>query len=868
MNRPIGLAKVVLASVLSVLGFSAAASPLPQSIAWSTPKAGRVLLLDQDYPLAATASSGLPVSFRVDSGPAYLHGDAVTATNIGAIFITAEQAGDANYAPARETRIFNPLAGYLDKLSQWPAFSQGPLNDLKVSGTKAYAALEYSRLAVFDVGNSANPVLLSSYAFETFLEDPHLELVGSHLYVAGGRFGLWVMDITDPARPVLLASHPNQQALRLQFNGSHLWLVDGYKLQALDVANPENPVPVGSLSLPFCRDLKVVGSLVYTACGGDGISIIDIHDPSKPMRLGSLTSRAALTIEVAGSFLYATDAADGVYVIDVSRPTQPVLVGTYHAVSLVNEIRVVGSIAYAACFPTGLQVLDVSNPAAPGLLGRVPSLSAGLEGLEVVGSTVYLADGKAGLQIADASNPRQPVRLGGFATLTWAQRVDLVDNLALVSGEYGYDDSQEMETIDVTDPAHPVRQPVIHVGGLRDTEVVGTRLYGGLLQNWLRIFDFSNPAQPSLLGEFDPTSLGFESNFLMNQRVFRVRTSGNLVYLANGIGGLQIIDVTVPAQPLRVGGYNNYQTGSAYDLKLLGTRAYLAAGSYGLDILNVSDPGNLVRLGRFPRPGTTSTIALVGDRAYLGGTGPTQIVDVSDPANMRLVNTLESYAKFIQIAGSRAFAGGGGSMQVYDIQDPDHPVPLVLQNLPMTFSDFQLRGNLVYAACEVDGFQIFKYREGARQSVEASLTSFRPFVGETVEVTATASSGLPVDLRILSGAQRVTLNGSNVTFRAPGDVLIELVQPGNEQVFPASLRLLLSGVDRPALQVTYSNSQGKLEIRWPALVDPLARDLQSTDDLAHGTWQPVSSPAPRFEDPHWVLEIGPSSGARFFRLAR
>jgi hypothetical protein len=195
------------------------------------------------------------------------------------------------------------------------------------------------------------------------------------------------------------------------------------------------------------------------------------------------------------------------------------------------------------------------------------------------------------------------------------------------------------------------------------------------LERWLRIFDFTDPVHPVQLGEFDPSTLGFDSFFLYDQRVIRVRAAGNLVYLANGAGGLQIIDVTVPAQPVRVGGYNGYGVGFAYDIQFSGTRAYVAAGSLGLDVLDISDPGNLVRLGRFPRAGTTSAIALVGDRALIGGTGPLQIVDVRDPANMRLIKTVTNAGAPLQIVGTRAFVRGLDGMEVYDIGNLDDPIP-------------------------------------------------------------------------------------------------------------------------------------------------------------------------------------------------
>jgi hypothetical protein len=52
------------------------------------------------FELAATASSGLPVSYRVVSGPVSISGNLVTITGVGSVMIEATQAGDATYNAA------------------------------------------------------------------------------------------------------------------------------------------------------------------------------------------------------------------------------------------------------------------------------------------------------------------------------------------------------------------------------------------------------------------------------------------------------------------------------------------------------------------------------------------------------------------------------------------------------------------------------------------------------------------------------------------------------------------------------------------------------------------------------------------------
>jgi hypothetical protein len=55
---------------------------------------------DAPFAVSATASSGLSVSFSIVSGPATISGNTITLTGIGTVTVRASQAGDANYNAA------------------------------------------------------------------------------------------------------------------------------------------------------------------------------------------------------------------------------------------------------------------------------------------------------------------------------------------------------------------------------------------------------------------------------------------------------------------------------------------------------------------------------------------------------------------------------------------------------------------------------------------------------------------------------------------------------------------------------------------------------------------------------------------------
>lgn len=75
---------------------------IPQSMEFSPPAV--VSLTDPPPTLAAHASSGLPVSLTVVSGPAYLEGNTLIATGPGLVTVAAEQPGDEQFLPTRTLR--------------------------------------------------------------------------------------------------------------------------------------------------------------------------------------------------------------------------------------------------------------------------------------------------------------------------------------------------------------------------------------------------------------------------------------------------------------------------------------------------------------------------------------------------------------------------------------------------------------------------------------------------------------------------------------------------------------------------------------------------------------------------------------------
>lgn len=173
-----------------------------------------------------------------------------------------------------------------------------------------------------------------------------------------------------------------------------------------------------------------------------------------------------------------------------------------------------------------------------------------------------------------------------------------------------------------------------------------------------------------------------------------MRVSGRYAYLADGQAGLQVIDVSDPAQPVRVGGCNT--GGRAMDVEIAGDRAYVADFYAGLRIVDISNPANPDVIGTFDTgiPGgqiaeSPHALQVVSDLAYLAdGHGDLQIVDISNPTHPMRVGTYavaEGYVHGVHVAGPRAYLVGArpvdedhstGVSHILDVTQPANPVRL------------------------------------------------------------------------------------------------------------------------------------------------------------------------------------------------
>ncbi len=129
----------------------------------------------------------------------------------------------------------------------------------------------------------------------------------------------------------------------------------------------------------------------------------------------------------------------------------------------------------------------------------------------------------------------------------------------------------------------------------------------------------------------------------------RLAIVGSRLYLADGPGGLRIMDLSRPADPVEIGSYS-WDAGEAWAVLADGQLAYVllrrTSGETGWDfrILDVAQPQAPRELTVFPFPedgGSERGLAQAGHYVFIGGhyaiDRTLRVIDVEDPAFPREV---------------------------------------------------------------------------------------------------------------------------------------------------------------------------------------------------------------------------------------
>lgn len=246
----------------------------------------------------------------------------------------------------------------------------------------------------------------------------------------------------------------------------------------------------------------------------------------------------------------------------------------------------------------------------------------------------------------------------------------------------------------------------------RDVFVRGDYAYLAAGMEGLRILDVSDALHPVEVGSYktDEGTLG---------QVESVQVAGDHAYLVTNLSGIRILDVSDPAAPVEVGAYR--PGGSVQALKLAGDYAYVVWHSCmdrcadRLRIVDISDPASPVEVsvygrsfegGRYATGDRINDVTVLGDHVYVFLPGEMRVLDVSDPAAPVEVDTYEKTGYEVLVWGDYAYTYDDKQVRVVDISNPELVVEVGTYDVPHSIVDVSRAGGYLYVATEKDDVYI------------------------------------------------------------------------------------------------------------------------------------------------------------------
>ena len=359
--------------------------------------------------------------------------------------------------------------------------------------------------------------------------------------------------------------------------------------------------------------------------------------------LAAVTGSITFQSNLGGSARYALQSENllytlmgsKLYIANIADIKNPVEIGSLPIPGIGRRLEKKGSLLYIACTEGGLATVDVSDPAKPKLLDSLQFDTAQKAGevfdVTLYGDYAYVADYRTGLYIVDIKDPA---------------------NLAVKASFTDFENQ---------DDPYPY-----------DLFISGTYLYLSCEHDGLYIFDITNPLQISVQSHFrGPESVG--------NQFFQSYREGNILYIAGGVAGLVIVDVTDIKNPVYISNIDK-QYGGVLSIAKVGNFVYLCTEFTDFYKIDVSDFQNLKQVESFPLDGHHSLgLSMAGNYVFLANSNyGIRIFDVSGQS-MTQAGAYTSLGRVIDCQGAGQYAyvaAGKNGVQIFNVSNPQKPALL------------------------------------------------------------------------------------------------------------------------------------------------------------------------------------------------
>jgi len=512
----------------------------------------------------------------------------------------------------------------------------GNAQGIYVQGNFAYIADYTNGLRIVDISNPASPQTRSNIATPGDAID--VVVSGNFAYVAD-LTAMQIIDVANPNAPILRGrfddNRPANDIVGVAVNGNRAYIVNGYqRMTSINITNPDFPTQVGFYyDNGYMNDIFVYNNTVFIASNYQ-LEIIDVTtNESNPIRIGLLNG-GINDVVVNNNIAYVAAGNDGMKIIDVSNTSNPRLMGVVDTTGYTVDLVVKNNYAYIAAETGGLVIIDISPTYQPILSNHIAS--PGYHEIAVANNRLYVAEGNGStsyLKIFNISDPINPIPLNPY-------------------------------------PAYPNYNMLGSTSGLK---VVGDYLYSASMYYGLQVYRISDPTNIVRVSQCDDN---FGALPYCGGLANEIDVVDNYAYIANGVGGFDIVDIT---NPENVQWVSHIPFGNALGVTVSGNYAYVSNyynGGNNLNVVNITNKSAPFLQGTISVSSVSSGIKYLNDFIFLGdrfrGMAVINVSNKSAPTLSSYIYTPEASNKLV-IYGNYSFIANINSMQVINISNPLNP---------------------------------------------------------------------------------------------------------------------------------------------------------------------------------------------------
>jgi hypothetical protein len=193
-------------------------------------------------------------------------------------------------------------------------------------------------------------------------------------------------------------------------------------------------------------------------------------------------------------------------------------------------------------------------------------------------------------------------------------------------------------------------------------------------------------------------------------------SSDNILCFGSGSGVL-VFDITDPSNPVRLS--QIAVNGLIMQIYLRDTLLFVSSYGNGIEVFNLANPSNPVKVSQISVP--ARDFCLKDTFAYCVAEDSLRIINIADILNPFQVGTCEDSGYVVSVSGNYAFTGGRWKLSAIDVTNPANPQ--VVNSLGVWVYTLTCDGNHCYCVLNTNGFTIYNISDPLNIWQESQLNT-------------------------------------------------------------------------------------------------------------------------------------------------